>query len=185
MSAREGGELNVPRSDDREKSDIFPWFLIVAIILVVAVFMFLFVSIVHSSQQREEQKTQAEKTRGDLLQQSVDSLRQHLNAQETAATQDRAFFELVRQLLVAQSQDQKKALLNQLRSFTFTEPETTKPASSGRGSTTTTTTKPGSPPTTRAPPPSTTTTTPPSPTTTVCVGSTVTTICTPRKEQPP
>lgn len=155
--------MNQPKTQVRHR-DIFPWLFIVGAIALVVIIMFLFVSIVQGEQQTADQKTKAADARANVLQQSVDALRRHLDEALKAANQDRGFFELVRQLLIAQDAAQRKALLDSLKNFKFsTQPST---------STTHTTSKPRATPTTRAPPSSTTTTSttrPTSPPPTTCV----------------
>lgn len=122
-------------------------------------------------------RADGEKKRGDTLQQGIDALRDR-------SEEDRKFFEIVRQLLIAQGAEQKAALLDQLRGFQFTEPTTTTTTTvpkKAQKSTTTTTTPNSSPTTAPRPSPSTTTTTaPPSPPPSrPCVTTPVVNVCPP------
>lgn len=87
--------------------------MILGVIVVVVVILGLGRIAIINAQGRD-----AEKKRGDALQQGVNALRQQSN-------EDNAFFEIVRKLLVAQGAEEKQALIDQLRGLQFTTPSTT------------------------------------------------------------
>lgn len=137
---------------DRHR-DISPLFIILGVVVTVIVFMTLFVKVVSSQQSAADQKAKTANAKAALLQTSVDNLRQRILDDATAATQDRRFFELVRELLIAPTESQRDALLNRLKGFKFVEPTPQQSATTHK------TSKPRVTSTTRAPPASTTTTT--------------------------
>lgn len=116
------------------------------------------------------ERRDAEKKRGDAFEKS-------LNALQSRSEEDRQFFEIVRQLMIAQDAEDRKILLEQLRGFQFAPPPTTT-------TTTTTTTKPKVAVTTTTRKPSTTSTTATARTTTTTTRASPTTTTT-RPPPPP
>lgn len=176
----------LPSENSEKLRDKIPALLIIgALAMATTIFILGRIAIVAS------ERGDAEKTRADTLQQSIDALRLRTD-------QNRDFFEIVRELLVAQSEAEKQALLSQLRGFEFktsdettttTTTTTTLPKSTSKRITTTTTPSSSatpapsssSPPTTTRSTPSTqppaTSQPPPIPTVTVCVTTPVAKIC--------
>lgn len=152
--------INLEKKSTRLKKDAdrggFPWVLILLAIGLCTVLFLLSALAVINAQQRD-----AEKKRGDLLQASVTSLR-------SRSDQDQNFFKLLKDFLTAQSNEEREALVNELRGLQFDGT----PAAS---TTTTTSQSTISPPSSSVTPvtrsPSTTTTTRPSSTTTTTQAS--------------
>ena len=152
----------------------FPWVIVLGVVAMALVLFGLARIAIVASERRD-----AEKKRGDLLQKSVDSLR-------ARSEENQKFFEIVKELMVAQSAEDRKALVEQLKGIQFgsvpppTATTTTTTPSRGPAAPRTTTTT--STTTAPRPPPSTTTTTapPPSPPPSrPCVTTPVASICPP------
>lgn len=152
--------MAIPEEPHREAAEasanLMPILIPIGImVMVIVVFGLGFLAIVNS------ERLDAQKKRADTLQQSVDALKDR-------AEEDQKFFEIVRQLMIAQSAEDRQVLLDELRSFKFTATPTTSATPATRSSTTT-------------PAPSTTSTTRPSsspPPTVICINNPVRNICT-------
>lgn len=162
--------------DSKRNGNTLPRSIVVGLILVSGIFFALARIAVINSERRE-----AERIRGDTLQQSVNALRHR-------SDEDRAFFEIVKAIMTSESVADRKALIEELRNFKFSTTTTSTTKSTNETSATTTTTVSKVTPatsttttttTTRPPETTSTTRTPPSSTTlTVCVTTPFRNLCT-------